>query len=394
MPVLFNDLIMPMRALFSDDPSAFIPLHAPAFHGNEKAYLNECIDSTFVSSVGPFVDRIEQEMATFTGSAHAIACVNGTAALHISLLLAGVQKGDLVLTQSLSFVATANAIAYTGAEPLFLDIDPKNLSLSAEAVAQFLSEECSLNPRKECVHNASGRRVKAIVPMHSFGFCADVKTLQDLAQEYGLALIEDAAESLGSYIDGKHSGTFGMFGTLSFNGNKTITAGGGGIILTQDAELAKKAKHLTTQAKQPHAWKFFHDQTGYNYRMPNINAALLCAQLEQLPAFLKVKRDLAQQYHSLIETFKQSQQLNLSFLQEPQGQTCNYWLCGMLTDNLEQRDQFLEQANALNFMCRPAWELLHTLPMFKRSPRAEQLDQSQFIYERLVSLPSSPYHLA
>jgi perosamine synthetase len=380
--------------LFSDDPSAFIPLHAPAFHGNEKAYLNECIDSTFVSSVGPFVDRIEKEMASFTGSAHAIACVNGTAALHISLLLAGVQKGDLVLTQSLSFVATANAIAYTGAEPLFLDIDPKNLSLSAEAVAQFLRDECSLNPRKECVHNASGRRVKAIVPMHSFGFCADVKTLQDLAQEHGLALIEDAAESLGSYIDGKHSGTFGMFGTLSFNGNKTITAGGGGIILTQDAELAKKAKHLTTQAKQPHAWKFFHDQTGYNYRMPNINAALLCAQLEQLPAFLKVKRDLAQQYHSLIETFKQSQQLNLSFLQEPQGQTCNYWLCGMLTDNLEQRDQFLEQANALNFMCRPAWELLHTLPMFKRSPRAEQLDQSQFIYERLVSLPSSPYHLA
>jgi dTDP-4-amino-4,6-dideoxygalactose transaminase len=230
--------------------------------------------------------------------------------------------------------------------------------------------------------------------MHSFGFCADVKTLRELAHQYGLALIEDAAESLGSYIDGQHSGTFGMFGTLSFNGNKTITAGGGGIILTQDAELAKKAKHLTTQAKQPHAWKFFHDQTGYNYRMPNINAALLCAQLEQLPAFLKVKRDLAQQYHSLIETFKQGNKLGPSFLLEPQGQTCNYWLCGMLMNSLEQRDQFLEEANALNFMCRPAWELLHTLPMFQRSPRAEHLSHSHFIYERLVSLPSSPYHLA
>ena len=393
MSALFTDLIMPMRALFSEDPSAFIPLHAPAFHGNEKQYLNDCIDSTFVSSVGPFVDRIEKEMAAYTGSAHAIACVNGTAALHISLLLAGVQKGDLVITQSLSFVATANAISYTGAEPLFVDIDPKNLSLSATAVEAFLTEECSLNPRKECVHNASGRRVKAIVPMHSFGFCADVVTLKDLALQYGLALIEDAAESLGSYIDGQHSGTFGQFGTLSFNGNKTITAGGGGIILTQDAEWAKKAKHLTTQAKQPHAWKFFHDQTGYNYRMPNINAALLCAQLEQLPAFLKVKRQLAQEYQSLIAKFAAQHTQLLTFLSEPQGQTANYWLCGLLTENRQQRDQFLEEANALNFMCRPAWELLHTLPMFNRSPRAHDLNESQFIYERLVSLPSSPYHL-
>jgi len=394
MPQEYHSLITAMRGLFTDDAEQFIPLHAPAFKGKEKEYLNECIDSTFVSSVGPFVDRIERDVAQYTGSRYAIACVNGTAALHIALLLSGVQPGDLVITQSLSFVATANAIRYAGADPIFLDIDPSNLALSAPALQAFLEEECSVNLRKECVHTASGRRVRAVVPMHSFGFCADALALKQIADSYGLALIEDAAESLGSFIGDQHSGTLGTFGTLSFNGNKTITAGGGGIILTQDEELAKKAKHLTTQAKQPHAWKFYHDQTAYNYRMPNLNAALLCAQLEQLPGFLGVKRQLANAYAALVEQHNSTQKEPIEFLLEPQGQTSNYWLCCMLMPNLEARDGFLEQANARGFMSRPAWELLHTLPMFKRCLVPAALIHSQSTYERLVNIPSSPYHLA
>lgn len=382
----YQSIINSIRKIFEAKENEFIPLHAPNFEGNEKKYLNECIDSTFVSSVGPFVDRAEKDICQYTGSKFAIACSNGTSALHIALKLCNVESGDLVITQPFSFIATVNAISYCGAIPVFIDIDQSTLSLSPKKLKTFLETECDLENRT-CVHKATGKKIKACVPMHTFGFCAEIDEIKSICDDYCIDLVEDAAESLGSFYNGVHSGNFGKFGTISFNGNKTITSGGGGVILCQDEELAKKAKHLTTQAKVPHAWEFFHDEIGYNYRMPNINAALLCAQLEQIDTFIDKKRILASQYQSLFSNFT-----DLQFLTEPKNQHSNYWLCSVLFPNKTERDSFLQMANAQKTMCRPGWELLFTLPMFKNNCVMTNCEVSEDIQSRLVNIPSSPYY--
>ncbi len=381
----YQNIIDSIRRIFEAKENEFIPLHAPNFIGNEKKYLNECIDSTFVSSVGPFVDRAEKDLCDYTGSKFAIACSNGTSALHIALKLCNVEQGDLVITQPFSFIATVNAISYCGAIPVFVDIDENTLALSPKKLKTFLETECTIE-NKTCVHKATGKKIKACVPMHTFGFCAEIDKLNSICTEYHIDLVEDAAESLGSFYKGIHSGNFGKFGTISFNGNKTITSGGGGVILCQDEDLAKKAKHLTTQAKVPHAWEFFHDEIGYNYRMPNINAALLCAQLEQIDNFIEQKRNLASQYLSLFAKFPEIQ-----FLTEPNDQHSNYWLCSVLFPNKLERDAFLKLANAQKTMCRPGWELLFTLPMFENNCVMSDCDVSINIQSRLVNIPSSPY---
>ena len=382
----YQEIIKNIREIFHAKENEFIPLHAPNFRGNEKKYLNECIDSTFVSSVGPFVDRAELDLIKYTGSKFAIACSNGTSALHIALKLCNVEQNDLVITQPFSFIATVNAISYCGASPIFVDIDEKTLSLSPEKLEAFLKAECHLE-NNVCIHTESGKLIKACVPMHTFGFCAEIDKIIDICNAYFIDVVEDAAESLGSFYKGKHSGIFGKFGTISFNGNKTITSGGGGVILTQDEDLAKKAKHLTTQAKVPHAWEFFHDQIGYNYRMPNINAALLCAQLEQLPEFLAEKRTLTEQYTELFSHFQ-----DIQFLKEPNEQHSNYWLCAILLPSKAERDSFLQMANNSKTMCRPGWELLFTLPMFENNCVMTNCSTAIDIQSRLINIPSSPYY--
>lgn len=381
----YQTIIDSIRKLFDAKENDFIPLHAPNFQGNEKKYLNECIDSTFVSSVGPFVDRAEKDICEYTGSKFAIACSNGTSALHIALKLCDVQPGNLVITQPFSFIATVNAISYCGATPVFVDIDESTLSLSPEKLTIFLENECSILNGK-CVHHGTGKIIKACVPMHTFGFCAEIDKIKEVCDRFNIDLVEDAAESLGSFYKETHSGNFGKFGTISFNGNKTITSGGGGVILCQDETLAKQAKHLTTQAKVPHAWEFFHDQIGYNYRMPNINAALLCAQLEQIESFINQKRTLATEYEKLFAPFN-----GIKFLIEPNNQKSNYWLCSVLFPNKTERDGFLKMANEQKTMCRPGWELLFTLPMFKDNCVMTNCDVSIDIQSRLVNIPSSPY---
>ena len=382
----FTPLVSDLRAMFPGAGAGVIPLHAPAFRGKEREYLLECVESTFVSSVGAFVDRAEEVLAAHTGAAYAVACVNGTSALHLCLVAAGVRSGDLVLTQAFSFVATANAIAYTGATPAFLDIDRETLGLSPAAVAEFMANECERDAKGDWIHRASRRRVSACVPMHSFGFVADLDGLAKVCREFDLALVEDAAESLGSTYKDVHSGTVGVMGALSFNGNKIVTAGGGGMILTNDEALAKRLKHLSTQAKMPHKWEYRHDSIGYNYRMPNLNAALLCAQMEQLPSYLARKRALASQYAALLDDTP------LSFCNAPAGQSPNFWLCCALLENGEQRDAFLATANAAKLICRPAWELLSELPIYDHAIQHGTLPVSRDIQARIVNLPSSPHH--
>lgn len=359
----------------------FIPLHEPYFAGNEKKYLNECIDTTFVSSVGKFVDRFEKDIANFTGSKYAIATVNGTSALHIALQLAGVEREDEVLTQSLTFIATCNAISYIGAHPIFIDVDKNTMGLSPEKLKQFLSEETIIKD-EVCINKKTKRKIKAIVPMHTFGMPINIDDLKEVCKPYNIKIIEDAAESLGSYENHVHTGTKGLAGTLSFNGNKTITTGGGGMILTNDEHLARKAKHITTTAKIPHRWDFNHDQIGYNYRMPNINAALGCAQLEKLPEILQNKRDLAQKY---IDFFSNK---SARFVTEPDNTFANYWLNSIVLDNPNDRDEFLSATNDAGVMTRPIWKLMSSLPMFKKAQKGN-LDNSVWLEQRVINIPSS-----
>ena len=368
-----------IRELFRE-PTGFIPLHAPHFIGNEKAYLNECIDSTFVSSVGPFVDRFEGWMREYTGAKYAIAVVNGTAALHLSLQLAGVKRDELVVTQALSFIATCNAISYIGAEPCFVDVDRKTLGMSVEALRAFFAT-CEVRDNS-CYHRSSGKRVAACVPMHTFGISTEIDTLVELCNAHHVPLIEDAAESLGTTWKGKHTGRFGLLGTYSFNGNKTVTSGGGGIIVTDDDELGKMAKHLSTQSKVPHRWDFVHDHIGYNYRCPNINAALALAQLEKLEHFIADKRAIAEAYKG---HFADS---SLEFVALPEQCVSNHWLNAILLSSREERDQFLTYTNDHGVMTRPAWELMHRLPMFVHCMH-DGLTNSIDIADRLVNLPSS-----
>lgn len=373
------DIVNFIRKLY--DTEAFIPLHEPRFGGNEKAYLNECIDSTFVSSVGKFVDRFETEFARTVGAKYAVATVNGTAALHISLILAGVERDDEVITQPLTFIATANAISYIGARAIFLDVDLETMGLSPAAMKTFLEQECIVTDGK-CINRFSGRTIKACVPMHTFGHPCRIDEIKALCDEWNIVLVEDAAESLGSYYKKKHTGTFGRMGAFSFNGNKIITSGGGGVIVTDDENLAKRAKHITTTAKIPHKWEYVHDEIAYNYRLPNLNAALLCAQLEQLNGFLENKRTLAAEYKEFFASQK------IQFIEEPINARSNYWLNAVLLDDVKQRDKFLDYTNANGVMTRPIWALMNKLEMY-REWQCGELKNALFLEERVVNIPSS-----
>ncbi|TGK14575.1 LegC family aminotransferase [Leptospira stimsonii] len=363
--------------------SSPVALHEPTFSGNEWKYVKECIDTSFVSSVGKFVDRFELDLAQFTGAKHAIAVVNGTAALHISLKLAGVNSGEEVLIPSLTFVATANAVTYCGAIPHFVDSEESTLGLDPIRIREYLSLISEIR-NSQCVNKATGRIIRAIVPMHTFGHSSDLDGILKLAEEFHLKLIEDAAESLGSYYRDRHTGTLGLFGTISFNGNKTITTGGGGAILTDNSELAKRAKHITTTAKVPHRWEYVHDQIGYNYRMPNINAALGCAQLEQMPEFLKLKRELFLKYKDSFSSIE-----GVSLFEEPNGTRSNYWLQTLvLADHVShKRDEILTVTNDNGVMTRPCWGLMHKLIPFSECPRMD-LSVALSLEKRLINIPS------
>jgi len=376
---MFDALVRFVRDQYGTNE--FIPLHAPVFSGNEKKYVAETIESTFVSSVGAFVDRFEQDMQAFTGSARAVATVNGTAALHIALLLAGVKPGELVITQSLTFVATCNAISYCGAQPVFVDVDRETLGLSPSALEAWLESEAFIDAEGVCRLRSDDRVLRACLPMHTFGHPVALDELMDVCSRWGLALVEDAAESLGSTYKGRHTGTFGLLGTLSFNGNKVITTGGGGMLLTNE-QLGTKAKHLTTTAKKPHSYEFVHDEVGYNYRLPNLNAALGCAQLEQLNAFLAAKRKLAMNYkHELAQS-------DLQFVTEPAHASSNYWLNAVVCNDIAQRDALLKATNDSGVMTRPIWKLMNHLPAFEHCLKGD-LSNAQWLESRIVNLPSS-----
>ncbi len=359
----------------------FIPLHEPLFIGNERKYVLDTIDSTFVSSVGKYVDLFEDKIKEYTGAKHAIAVVNGTAALHMSLILAGVKQKDLVITQALSFVATCNAISYLGASPTFIDVDNNTLGMSYKALCDFLE---FVELRNDIpFHKASNKRIGACVPMHTFGLPLEIDKIIAKCNEYNIPVIEDAAESLGSTFRGKHTGTFGLLGTYSFNGNKTITCGGGGIIVTNDDKLASLAKHLTTQAKIPHKWEYVHDYVGYNYRCPNLNAALACAQIEQLDNFINIKRNTASLYQKYFNTNNR-----ISFIEESSNSKSNYWLNAILFNNKNERDLFLDETNTNGVMTRPVWKLMNKLKMYKNCIH-DGLINSNEIEDRLVNIPSS-----
>lgn len=361
--------------------SKFIPLHAPVFPGREKEYVADTIESTFVSSVGTYVDRFEKDMASYTGSPKAVATVNGTAALHIALKLAGVEAGDLVITQPLTFVATCNAIAYCNAEPVFIDVDRDTLGLSARALEAWLEDHARLDPEGVCRTRTDNKVLRACVPMHTFGHPADLDGLVSVTRRWNIALVEDAAESLGSFYKSQHTGTFGALGTLSFNGNKIMTTGGGGMILAGE-KLADRAKHLTTTAKKPHPFEYIHDELGYNYRLPNLNAALGCAQLEQLETFIEAKRALAAAYEDF---FKGT---NLQFVKEPAGCRSNYWLNAVICEDKAHRDELLETTNEQGVMTRPIWALMNHLAMYQSCRRGD-LSNAEWLEARVVNLPSS-----
>ena len=376
---MYKETISFIKKLFPNQE--FVPLHAPCFVGNEKEYLNDCIDSTFVSSVGKYVDKFEEVVAVYTGAKRAVVCVNGTNAIHLALLLAGVEQNDEVLTQPLTFIATCNAISYCGAHPVFIDVDRETMGLSPEKLEEWILDNAEM--RGDTLYNKStGRRIKACMPMHTFGHPCKIDTIADICLRYSLELVEDAAESIGSFYKGKHTGLFGKIGVLSFNGNKTITTGGGGMLLFRDEELGSYAKHLSTQSKLPHPWEFVHDHIGYNYRMPNINAALGCAQMETLPLFLGKKRQLAEIYQDYFS------KKGVSFFVEPEHCRSNYWLNAILLDNEKERDDFLEYSNSNGVMTRPIWRLMNKLPMFEKE-QCGDLSNCLYFEKRVVNIPSS-----
>jgi aminotransferase in exopolysaccharide biosynthesis len=377
---MFNDVVTFIRELYHTKD--IVPLHSPVFRGNEKKYLNECIDNTFVSSVGKFVDRFEEMVMEYTQTQKAVVCVNGTNALHMAMLLVGVEREDEVITQALTFIATCNAISYIGAHPVFIDVDKDTMGLSPDAMEAWLKENAEIKG-ESCYNRRTGRRIKACVPMHTFGHPVHLDKLVEICNRYHIELIEDAAESLGSFYKGKHTGTFGKIGAISFNGNKTITTGGGGMLLFQDEKLGKLAKHLTTQAKVPHRWEFVHDHIGYNYRMPNINAALGCAQMEEIDHILANKRETAEKYKHFF-----SEKENIQFFTEPKGSKSNYWLNAVLLNDKEEQLEFLEYTNDHAVMTRPIWELMIKLPMFKDC-ETDGLQNTVWFADRVVNIPSS-----
>lgn len=369
---MYNDIIEFIRDLYSE-PNEFIPLHAPVFPGREKEYLEDCIDTTFVSSVGRYVDRFEDMLADYTGAQKAVAVVNGTCGITAALSMAGVQPGDIVLTQGLTFIATPNAISHTGARPVFIDSAPDNFGMAPEALQRFLSS-----------HDPAHGRIGACVPVHILGHGCRIREICEICAEHDIPVVEDAAEVLGSRYEGRHLGTFGTYGVLSFNGNKTITTGGGGAILTNDKEKGKRAKHLTSTAKTPHPWEFKHDAIGWNYRMPNLNAAVGCAQMEKLDGILKDKLSLANEYRRFF-----ADNDSISFVDAPAGCDSNYWLNTILFDSMNARDAFLAQSNEAGVMTRPLWTLMSDLPVYATAPN-DGLRNARFLYERAVNLPSGP----
>ncbi|WP_426448482.1 LegC family aminotransferase [Siccibacter colletis] len=375
-----NSIISFIRDVYKTDE--FIPLHAPTFQGNEKKYVLDTLESTFVSSVGKYVDDFERKMEVYTGTARAVATVNGTAALSAALYLAGVKRGDLVVTQALTFVATCNALFHLGAEPVFIDVSRVSLGLCPVALDNWLEENAQLT-EQECVHKKTRQVIRAAVPMHTFGHPVELDELIAVCNKWHIALVEDAAESLGSFYKGKHTGTLGDYGALSFNGNKIITTGGGGMVFCKTTESGTRAKHVTTTAKVPHPYEFYHDEPGFNYRMPNLNAALGCGQVERLESFLEQKRKIAQGY----ETFFAGSEY--SFVREPEYAQSNYWLNAVICDSDEARNDLLTHLNEAKVMARPIWKLMHRLPMFADAMR-DDLAVSEFIEARLVNLPSSP----
>ncbi len=379
----------------------FVPLAVPKFIGNEKKYLNECIDTTFVSSVGKFVDRFEEDMAKYTGAKRAVVCVSGTNALHMSLMLVGVKRDDEVLTQALTFIATCNALSYIGAHPVFIDVDRSTMGLSPDAMKEWLQKNAEVRKNTRiheldkshdfafqedeyaCYNKNTGCRIKACVPMHTFGHPVRIEEIATLCKEWHIELVEDAAESIGSKYKGQHTGIFGKVGAISFNGNKTITTGGGGMMLFNDEELGAYAKHITTQAKIPHRWEFRHDHIGYNYRMPNINAALGCAQLENLDAYVADKRATAAAY---AEYFKNVE--DIEFFTEPENSFSNYWLNVVILPDHAKQLEFLQETNDNGVMTRPIWELMNRLPMFENCEN-DGLENTIFFADRVVNIPSS-----
>lgn len=363
-----------------------VQLHEPTFEGNEWAYVKECLDSTFVSSIGPFVDRFEHALAEFTGAKHAVAVVNGSAALHVALRLAGAKPGTEVLVPALTFVATAAAVTYSGATPHFVDAEADRMGIDAAALRDYLTSATEMRDG-QCVNRETGRAIVALVPMHTFGHPSDIEALLAVARDFSLVLVEDAAESLGSTVGGRHCGTFGLMGTLSFNGNKTLTTGGGGAILTNDAALAARLKHLTTTAKLPHRWAFTHDEVGYNYRLPNLNAALGCAQLEQLPAFIERKRELFERYRRVFAGMPE-----VRLMQEPAGCRSNYWLQTLVLDPVSSREReaILTATNDVGLMTRPAWTLMHQMAPYATCPRM-RMPVAESLAERVINIPSSSH---
>ncbi|MBR6369844.1 MAG: LegC family aminotransferase [Bacteroidaceae bacterium] len=376
---MYDKTIKYIKDLYGSDN---VPLSVPKFMGNEKKYLNECIDTTFVSSVGQFVDRFEKDMEAYTGAKRAVVCVSGTNALHMAMMLAGVERDDEVLTQALTFIATCNAISYIGAHPVFIDVDRSTMGLSPDAIKQWLSGNAEIR-NNECYDKQTGRRVKACVPMHTFGHPVRIEELAEICSEWHIELVEDAAESIGSKYKGTHTGLFGKVGALSFNGNKTITTGGGGMLLFMDQELGAFAKHLTTQAKIPHRWEFKHDHIGYNYRMPNINAALGCAQLENLDKFIADKRNTAAAYEEFFRNVD-----GIEFFTEPENSFSNYWLNAVILPDHDKQLEFLQETNDNGVMTRPIWELMNRLPMFEKCQH-DSLENTVWFADRVVNIPSS-----
>ncbi|NQX81170.1 MAG: LegC family aminotransferase [Flavobacteriaceae bacterium] len=378
---MIDKLVKYIREIYSVKES-FLPLHEPRFLGNEKKYLNECIDSTFVSSVGKFVDKFEAMICEITGAKYAVATSNGTSALHIGLVLADVKQNDLVITQALTFVATVNALKYTGATPVFVDVDKDTMGLSPKSLLEFLKENTSFIDGK-CIHNNTKKQIKACVPMHTFGHACRIDEIVEICNKYNIKVVEDSAESLGTTYKNKHTGTFGDMGVYSFNGNKTITCGGGGVLVTNDEALAKRAKHITTTAKVPHKWEYDHDEVGYNYRMPNINAALACAQLEQLDGFINNKRELS----GLYKTFFEGQE-NIEFRIAPKDSDSNYWLQAVCLEDKQARDEFLDKTNAEGIMTRPIWTLMNKVKMIGEFIQGD-LSNSEWLEDRIVNITSS-----
>ena len=379
-----NSLIQYIRETYQSNE--FIPLHAPTFNGNEKQYVVDTIESTFVSSVGQYVDKFEQQIEVFTGAKKAVAVVNGSSALHTALYMSGIKHGDLVITQALTFVATCNALYHMGAAPIFVDISLNTLGLCPKATETYLEENSMLNADGECIHRHSQQRIIAIMPMHTFGHPVELDELLIVCKKFNLLLIEDAAESLGSFYKDKHTGTFGDYSAISFNGNKIITTGGGGMVLCHSESAGARTKYITTTAKQPHPFEYFHDEAGFNYRLPNLNAALGCAQMEALPEFLTQKRLLAHHYQAF---FKNS---DFTFVKEPKDCQSNYWLNAIICPDITSRETLIKETNSNGIMTRPIWKLMHRLPMFKSAYRGTLIN-SEFIESRVVNLPSSPVNI-